>query len=71
MNIVITLAGKSLRFKSQGYNKEKFLLNIGENKTILNKVVEMFNFNDTFHFVVSKSQSKIPNLKVQKTKIIL
>tara|TARA_B100001123_G_C15343592_1_gene1036068 strand:+ start:6790 stop:8316 length:1527 start_codon:yes stop_codon:yes gene_type:complete len=63
LNIVITLAGKSLRFKSQGYNKEKFLLNIGENKTILNKVVEMFNFNDTFHFVVSKSQSKIPNLK--------
>ena len=63
MNIIITLAGKSLRFKSLGYKKEKFLLSIGEKKIILNKVVEMFNSNDTFHFIISETQSKIPNLK--------
>ena len=63
MNIIITLAGKSLRFKSLGYKKEKFLLEIDEKNIILNKVVEMFNSNDTFHFVISETQSKIPNLK--------
>tara|TARA_B110000261_G_scaffold162214_1_gene205283 strand:- start:25 stop:1551 length:1527 start_codon:yes stop_codon:yes gene_type:complete len=63
LNIIITLAGKSLRFKSSGYKKEKFLLKIGEKKIILNKVVEMFNSNDTFHFIISETQSKIPNLK--------
>jgi len=63
LNILITLAGKSLRFKSEGYKKEKFLLKIDENRTIINKVIEMFNFNDIFHFIISKKQSKIPNLK--------
>ncbi len=63
MNILITLAGKSIRFKSEGYKREKFLLKVDENKTIINKVIEMFNFNDIFHFIISKKQSKIPNLK--------
>ena len=63
MNIIITLAGKSLRFKSEGYKNEKFLLKIDDNKTIINKVIEMFNFNDIFHFIISKKQSKIPKLK--------
>ena len=43
--------------------RKKFLLKIDENKTILNKVVEMFNFNDNFHFIISKKQSNIPKLK--------
>ena len=63
MNILITLAGKSLRFKYQGYKKEKFLLLIDDKKTVLQKVIEMFDFNDDYHFIISKSQSKIPNLK--------
>lgn len=69
MNIIITLAGKSLRFKSHGYKKEKFLLYIDDKSIILEKVIEMFNFNDSFHFIISKSQSKIPNLKKTISKL--
>ena len=42
MNILITLAGKSLRFISEGYKKDKFLLEIGSKK--------MYTF-ETGHFV--------------------
>lgn len=55
--------GKSLRFKSQGYKKDKFLLKIGQNEKVINKVLEMYNFNDHFHFIISNTQSKIPTLK--------
>ena len=55
--------GKSLRFKSQGYKKDKFLLKISQNENVINKVLEMYNFNDHFHFIISNTQSKIPTLK--------
>ena len=69
MNILITLAGKSLRFISEGYKKDKFLLEVGNNKIILDKVVEMFNSDDTFHFIISKKQSKIAGLKKRISKV--
>ena len=63
MNIIITLAGKSLRFFSEGYKKDKFLLPTYDNKIVLEHVVEMFSPNDKFHFIISKKQSKIKGLK--------
>ena len=58
MDIVITLAGKSRRFKSAGYTKPKFLLEI-DGKPILLRVIEMFSREDTFHFIFNNEQ--IPN----------
>ena len=69
MNILITLAGKSLRFISEGYRKDKFLLEIDNNKIVLDEVVEMFNSDDTFHFIISKKQSKIIDLKKRISQI--
>ena len=56
MNIIFTLAGKSKRFKSEGYNKPKFLLNIGT-KTVLESIIEMFSEEDFFYFVFNKKQT--------------
>tara|TARA_B100001059_G_C17838465_1_gene590071 strand:+ start:3887 stop:5452 length:1566 start_codon:yes stop_codon:yes gene_type:complete len=58
MDIVITLAGKSRRFKSAGYSKPKFLLKI-DGKPILLHVIDMFSKEDTFHFIFNNEQ--IPN----------
>ena len=69
MNILITLAGKSLRFVSEGYTKDKFLLELDNNRIVLDNVVEMFNSNDKFHFIISKKQSKIPGLKERISKL--
>ena len=71
MNILITLAGKSLRFISEGYKKDKFLLEIGSKKIVLEEVVEMYNSDDTFHFIISKKQSKVvkKQSKMSKNKI--
>lgn len=55
MDIVITLAGKSRRFKSAGYKKPKFLLEI-DNKPILLHVTEMFSREDNFHFIFNNKQ---------------
>ena len=56
MNIIFTLAGKSKRFKSEGFNKPKFLLKIGA-KTILESIIEMFSEEDFFYFVFNKKQT--------------
>lgn len=69
MNILITLAGKSLRFISEGYKKDKFLLEIGSKKIVLEEVVEMYNSDDTFHFIISKKQSKVVGLKKRISRI--
>ena len=62
MNIVFTLAGKSKRFKSEGYEKPKFLLKIGV-KTILEKIIEMFSDEDFFYFIFNKEDiSKYPEI---------
>ena len=67
MNVIITLAGKSLRFAKEGIKKDKFLLSTGKNSIVLDHVVQMFNPDDVFHFIISKKQSKKRKLK----KIIL
>ena len=67
MNVIITLAGKSLRFAKEDIKKDKFLLSTGRDTIILDHVVEMFNPDDTYHFIISNKQSKKKRLK----KIIL
>ena len=63
MNVLFTLAGKSSRFKSEGYKKPKFLLEIGR-KTILETIVEMFSDDDNFFFVFNKEHiTKYPEIK--------
>ena len=49
MNVIITLAGKSLRFAKEGIKKDKFLLSTGKNSIVLDHVVQMFNPDDVFH----------------------
>lgn len=71
MNIIITLAGKSIRFKEAGYKKPKFLINLNNKELVLNKVVNMFNkTKDTFFFIINKDQSNIKGLKKYLTKIV-
>ena len=63
MNVLFTLAGKSSRFKSEGYKKPKFLLEIGR-KTVLETIVEMFSDDDNFFFVFNKEHiTKYPEIK--------
>lgn len=58
MNIVITLAGHSRRFKEAGYKTPKFLIEI-DGKPMIEHVVEMFNVtNDKFYFVLNNIQNE-------------
>lgn len=57
MNVVITLAGHSRRFKERGYSVPKFLIEIS-GKTMIERVVEMFDDKDNFHFVLNEDQLK-------------
>lgn len=57
MNVVITLAGHSRRFKERGYNIPKFLIEIS-GKTMIARVVEMFDDKDKFYFVLNEEQIK-------------
>ena len=51
------MAGKSERYFKQGFTKPKFLLPVG-NKTMIEKVVEMFDAkNDEFIFIISKQDA--------------
>lgn len=56
MHIVITMAGHSRRFRSAGYLQDKFLINI-EGRSMIEHVMDMFDPNDTFHFVINEQQS--------------
>ena len=57
MNIIITLAGQSRRFKNAGFLKPKFLLEL-DGKPIILHVTDMFSRNDNFYFVFNKNQIK-------------
>ncbi len=57
MNIIITLAGKSKRFKEKGIKKPKFFLPLSK-KFVLEKILETYDDQDNFHLVFSKSQLK-------------
>jgi NDP-sugar pyrophosphorylase family protein len=69
MNIIITLAGKSERFKKAGIVKPKFLLPI-DKTTVIEKILESYDDQDNFHLVLTKSQIiKNKNLKYYLKKL--
>jgi len=51
------MAGHSRRFNSAGYEGPKWLLPVGE-RPMIEHVVNMFNPNDSYHFVVSEDQAE-------------
>ena len=55
MNVIITLAGKSQRFREAGFSKPKFLIEI-DGSPMVEHVVNMFDYTDTFHFVINNDQ---------------
>ena len=57
MNVLITCAGKSERFKKKGIQTPKFLLSLNET-TIISKILETYDDNDNFHLVITHSQLK-------------
>jgi NDP-sugar pyrophosphorylase family protein len=64
MNIIITCAGKSKRFKNEGIHKPKFILPIG-NTTVISKILDTYDDNDNFHLVITDKQIlKNPNLEL-------
>lgn len=54
MNIIITMVGKSRRFKNLGIYKPKFYLPIEKKKKIIEKITDCYDDNDNFHLVISK-----------------
>ena len=56
MNIIITLAGHSRRFKEAGYKVPKFLIEIN-GKRMLEHVIEMFDANDNYYFILNEDQN--------------
>ena len=58
MDIIITMAGHSRRFKEQGYKEPKFLIPIA-NKPMISWVCNMFDTeNDKYHFIINEDQAK-------------
>ena len=57
MNIIITLAGQSKRFKKEGYKEPKFLIEI-DGITMIEHVIEMFDPKDQFFFIINKKQNE-------------
>ncbi len=55
MNIILTLAGHSRRFKEAGFSLPKFLISI-DGTPMIEHVVSMFDYEDTFHFVLNEEQ---------------
>ena len=55
MNIIIPMAGRSQRFKDQGYIGQKYMLPIGD-QTVIEGIVNCFAPDDQFHFIISKNQ---------------
>jgi len=63
MNVIITLAGHSRRFKAAGYKVPKFLVEI-DGKTMLEHVIDMFSPEDSFYFIANKQQvQEYPDLQ--------
>ena len=55
MNIVITCAGKSNRFKKEGFNVPKFMLPL-DNETVISKILDNYDDSDNFHIVITEKQ---------------
>lgn len=60
MKVIITMAGHSRRFQRAGYKGAKAFLKIGDKKMI-EHVVDMFNQNDEFYFVINREQESFNN----------
>ena len=56
MNIVITCAGKSNRFKKEGFNVPKFMLPLDNNETVISKILDNYDDSDNFHIVITEKQ---------------
>jgi NDP-sugar pyrophosphorylase family protein len=76
MNVIITLAGHSRRFKAAGYTVPKFLIEI-DGKTMLEHVMDMFSPRDSFYFIANQEQvreypelEQIINKNLKKAKLI-
>jgi NDP-sugar pyrophosphorylase family protein len=52
MNLIITMAGKYLRFKKAGYTLPKFLLPVKKGQTIFQEIMEQFVSGYTFEHIV-------------------
>lgn len=64
MHIVIPMAGHSRRFKQAGYDLPKFLIPV-DGRPMIVHVVNMFDDNDDFHFVITTAQKEeYPELDV-------
>ena len=64
MNIIVTMAGKSKRFKKAGIKQPKFLLPLSGDSTAISEVVNTYDDNDNFHLVITDQQAKkFSNLK--------
>ena len=57
MNIVITCAGKSKRFKKEGFNIPKFMLPLN-NETVISKILDNYDDSDNFHIVITEKQAE-------------
>lgn len=57
MNIIITCAGKSNRFKKEGFNVPKFILPI-DDTTVISKILDNYDDSDNFHIVLTNKQIK-------------
>jgi NDP-sugar pyrophosphorylase family protein len=55
LNVIITLAGHSRRFKEDGFTVPKFLIPI-DGRPMIEHVISMFDYTDTFHFVLNEEQ---------------
>ena len=53
MNIIIPMSGLGTRFMEAGYEKPKFLIEI-EEKPIIQHVVDRFDKDDNFIFVINE-----------------
>ncbi len=64
MNIIVTMAGKSKRFKKAGIKQPKFLLPLSSDSTAISEVLNTYDDNDNFHLVITDQQAKkFSNLK--------
>ena len=55
MNVVIPMAGKSRRFKSEGYQAPKYLLPL-ENQLVIEAVMDCFDETDDFYLIVAADE---------------
>ena len=67
MNVIFALAGNSIRFAAKGYKSPKFFLDL-DDKTIIEAMINLFDDDDKFLFVINQEQSKKYKNKFDKIK---